>query len=136
MGRGPVGSRESFPPGGAEPVVKAAAEFGCAHMLSSVCDPGLEGVAQAAPDAVRMFQLYVRGNEAWVDDYVERAMAHGYAAFCLTVDTAHYSRRERDLAKRHTTGGRRRATGREFQMALGWRTAERMKSKVQIPLGI
>src|SRR5271163_1255474 len=47
----PVGSLESFHPLGAEPVVKAAAEFGVAHMLSSVCDPGLEGVAKAAPDA-------------------------------------------------------------------------------------
>src|SRR6202163_2361210 len=74
----PVGSLESFHPGGAEPVVKAAAEFGCAHMLSSVCDPGLEGVAKAAPDALRMFQLYVRGDEAWVDDHAERAIKHGY----------------------------------------------------------
>jgi isopentenyl diphosphate isomerase/L-lactate dehydrogenase-like FMN-dependent dehydrogenase len=132
----PVGSLESFHAGGAEPVVKAAAEYGVAHMLSSVCDPGLEGVAKAAPNATRMFQLYVRGNEAWVDDYVERAMANGYAAFCLTVDTAHYSRRERDLAKRHTTGGRRRATGREFQMALDWRTVERIKKRLKIPLAI
>ena len=53
----PVGSLESFHPGGAEPVVKAAAEFGVAHMLSSVCDPGLERVAEAAPNALRMFQL-------------------------------------------------------------------------------
>jgi glycolate oxidase len=132
----PVGSLESFHAGGAEPVVKAAAEYGVAHMLSSVCDPGLEGVAKAAPDAARMFQLYVRGNDAWVDDYVERAMANGYAAFCLTVDTAHYSRRERDLAKRHTTGGRRRATGREFQMALDWRTVDRIKRRLTIPLAI
>jgi isopentenyl diphosphate isomerase/L-lactate dehydrogenase-like FMN-dependent dehydrogenase len=132
----PVGSLESFHAGGAEPVVKAAAEYGVAHMLSSVCDPGLEGVAKAAPDATRMFQLYVRGNDAWVDDYVERAMANGYAAFCLTVDTAHYSRRERDLAKRHTTGGRRRATGREFQMALDWRTVDRVKKRLTIPLAI
>ena len=41
----PVGSLESFHPEGAAPVTKAAAEFGVAHMLSSVCDPGLEGVA-------------------------------------------------------------------------------------------
>jgi isopentenyl diphosphate isomerase/L-lactate dehydrogenase-like FMN-dependent dehydrogenase len=132
----PVGSLESFHAGGAEPVVKAAAEFGVAHMLSSVCDPGLEAVAQAARGGLRMFQLYVRGDAAWADDHVERAIAHGYSAFCLTVDTAHYSRRERDLAKRHTTGGRRRATGREFQMALDWRTVERMKSKFKIPFGI
>jgi glycolate oxidase len=132
----PVGSLESFHPGGAEPVVKAAAEFGVAHMLSSVCDPGLERVAEAAPNALRMFQLYVRGDAAWADDHVERAIKSGYSAFCLTVDTAHYSRRERDLAKRHTTGGRRRATGRDFQMALDWRTVERMKSKYKIPFGI
>ncbi len=132
----PVGSLESFHPEGAAPVVKAAAEFGVAHMLSSVCDPGLEGVAQAAPDALRIFQLYVRGDAAWVDDHVARAIAARYAAFCLTVDTAHYSRRERDIAKRHITGGRRRATGRDFQAALDWRTVERIKSKFNIPLAI
>jgi isopentenyl diphosphate isomerase/L-lactate dehydrogenase-like FMN-dependent dehydrogenase len=132
----PVGSLESFHPEGAAPVVKAAAEFGIAHMLSSVCDPGLEGVAQAAADGLRMFQLYVRGDAAWVDDYVERAIANKYSAFCLTVDTAHYSRRERDIAKRHVTGGRRRASGREFQTALDWRTVERIKSKFRIPLAI
>ena len=30
----------------------ARSEFGVAHMLSSVCEPGLEAVAQAAPDAL------------------------------------------------------------------------------------
>jgi isopentenyl diphosphate isomerase/L-lactate dehydrogenase-like FMN-dependent dehydrogenase len=132
----PVGSLESFNPRGAEPVVRAAAEFGVAHMLSSVCDPGLEEVAKAAPDALRMFQLYVRGDAAWADDHVERAIKNKYAAFCITVDTAHYSRRERDLAKRHVTAGRRRVQGRDFQMALDWRTVERMKSKFKIPFAI
>jgi isopentenyl diphosphate isomerase/L-lactate dehydrogenase-like FMN-dependent dehydrogenase len=132
----PVGSLESFHPEGAAPVVKAAGQFGVAHMLSSVCDPGLEGVAKAAPDALRMFQLYVRGDAAWVDDHVARAIANKYSLFCLTVDTAHYSRRERDIAKRHITGGRRRASGREFQAALDWKTVERIKSKYDIPLAI
>ncbi|MGC1777054.1 MAG: alpha-hydroxy acid oxidase, partial [Xanthobacteraceae bacterium] len=62
--------------------------------------------------------------------------ACGYSAFCLTVDTAHYSRRERDLAKRHVTAGRRRVQGREFQMALDWKTVDRMKSKFKIPLAL
>src|SRR5437016_5887307 len=56
----PVGSLESFHPEGAAPIVRGAQEFGAAHMLSSVCEPGLEGVAQAASDAARIFQLYVR----------------------------------------------------------------------------
>ena len=130
----PVGSLESFHPAGAEPVVRGTGEFGVGHMLSSVCDPGLEDLAKAAPDALRLYQLYVRGDEAWADDHVARAMEHGYAAFALTVDTAHYSRRERDIAKRFVTAGRRRVQGRAFQAALDWRTVERIKKKFDIPL--
>jgi isopentenyl diphosphate isomerase/L-lactate dehydrogenase-like FMN-dependent dehydrogenase len=132
----PVGSLESFHAAGAESVVRAVDKFGAAHMLSSVCDPGLEQLAEAAPKALRFYQLYVRGDEAWVDDHVERAIAHGYAAFCLTVDTAHYSRRERDIAKRFVTAGRRRVQGRAFQAALDWATVKRIKSRFKIPLAI
>ena len=132
----PVGSLESFHPAGAESVVRGAKTFGAAHMLSSVSDPGLEEIAAAAPDALRLYQLYVRGDEAWVDDHVARAIAHGYTAFCLTVDTAHYSRRERDIAKRFVTAGRRRVQNRFYQSALDWRTVERIKRKFEIPLGI
>ena len=132
----PVGSLESFHTAGAESVVRAAQEFGAAHMLSSACEPGLEDVAKAAPDALRIYQLYVRGDAAFVDDHVARAIANGYAAFCLTVDTAHYSRRERDVAKRFVTLGRRRATGRTFQAALDWHTVKRIRSKFDIPLAL
>src|SRR6195256_3215364 len=38
----PVGSLESFHAAGAESVVRAVKTFGAAHMLSSVCEPGLE----------------------------------------------------------------------------------------------
>ena len=130
----PVGALESFHDGAGAAVTRAARQFGVAHMLSSVCQPGLEKVAEAAPDGLRIFQLYVRGDEAWVDDHVARVIAHKYAAFCVTVDTAIYSRRERDIAKRHVVAGRRRATGREFQAALDWRTIERLKRRFDIPL--
>jgi isopentenyl diphosphate isomerase/L-lactate dehydrogenase-like FMN-dependent dehydrogenase len=132
----PVGALEVFHHGGGATVARAAQEFGVAHMLSSVCEPGLEAVAEAAPDALRVYQLYVRGDEAYVDDHVRRAMAKGYAAFCLTVDTAVYSRRERDLAKRFVTAGRRRVSGREFQAALAWRTVERIKQNFDVPLAL
>ncbi len=132
----PVGALEVFHQGGGATVARAAQEFGVAHMLSSVCEPGLEAVAEAAPDALRIYQLYVRGDEGFVDDHVRRAIANGYSAFCLTVDTAVYSRRERDLAKRFVTAGRRRVSGREFQAALDWRTVERIKRNFQIPLAL
>src|SRR6202140_2415555 len=84
----PVAALEIFGPGAGAAVVRAAGTFGAAHMLSSVSEPGLEKTAEAAPDALRLYQLYVRGGDAFVEDCVSRAIASGYSAFCVTVDTA------------------------------------------------
>jgi isopentenyl diphosphate isomerase/L-lactate dehydrogenase-like FMN-dependent dehydrogenase len=130
----PVGALEMFDPGAGASVARGAGTFGAAHMLSSVSEPGLEKVAEAAPGALRMFQLYVRGDDAFVEDCVSRAIAGGYTAFCLTVDTAHYSRRERDIAKRYVRESRIRATGGDFQKGLEWRTVKLIKDKYKIPL--
>ena len=132
----PVGSLESFHADGAASVARAAGAFGVPHMLSSACEPGLEEVAQTAPETLRLYQLYVRGDAAFVDDHVARAVDNGYAAFCITVDTAIYSRRERDVAKRFVTVGRRRASGRTFQAGLDWHTVKRIKSRFSIPLAL
>ncbi len=132
----PMGSMESFTPGGGATAARAAAEFGVPLMLSCVCQPPLEDVAAAAPDIVRMFQLYVRGDDTYVDDYVKRAVDSGYQAFCLTVDVAIYSRRERDLAKRYLPRSRSRADGYGFQAALSWDDVKRFKDKHDIPLAI
>ena len=130
----PIGSIESFTPGGAATAAEAAAEFGVPQMLSSVCKPGLEATAAAAPGTLRVFQLYVRGDDAWVDDWVRRAVDHGYRAFCLTVDTAAYSRRERDLARRFVKPWRSAATGADFQAALSWDQVKRFKDTHAVPL--
>jgi len=132
----PIGSIETFAPGGGATAAGAAQEFGVPQMLSSVCNPGLEATAQAAPDAFRIFQLYVRGDDAWVDDHVKRAIDHGYAAFCLTVDTAVYSRRERDLARRLVKPWRVRAGGFAFQAGLSWDHVKRFKDTHDIPLAL
>src|SRR5665213_3263566 len=124
----------SAPTGAGASVARGAGTFGAAHMLSSVSEPGLEKVAEAAPDALRIYQLYVRGDDAFVEDSVSRAIAGGYTAFCLTVDTAHYSRRERDIAKRYVRESRIRATGGDFQKGLEWRTVKLIKDKYKIPL--
>ncbi len=129
----PIGSIETFTPGGGATAAKASAGFGVPQMLSSVCSPGLEAVAAAA-DNFRIFQLYVRGDDAWVDDHVKRAVDHGYAAFCLTVDTAVYSRRERDLARRFVKPWRVRATGVDYQAGLTWDHVKRFKDSHDIPL--
>ena len=129
----PIGSIESFTPGGGGTAAQASAEFGVPQMLSSVCNPGLEAVAKAA-DNFRIFQLYVRGDDGFVDDHVRRAVANGYTGFCLTVDTASYSRRERDLARRFVKPWRLRATGFDYQAGLSWTQVTRFKDTHDVPL--
>ena len=130
----PIGGLEALVEGGAAAAARAAAQFGIPLMLSSVCQPGLEQTAAAA-DAMRIFQLYVRGDDAWVDDYVRRARDHGYAAFCLTVDVAVYSRRERDLIGRFIKPWRKGFSEvSHFQAALSWDQVKRFRDKHDVPL--
>jgi isopentenyl diphosphate isomerase/L-lactate dehydrogenase-like FMN-dependent dehydrogenase len=132
----PIGGLESIVEGGAATAARASAQFGVPQMLSSVCQPGLEQTAAAANN-VRVFQLYVRGDEAWIDDHVRRANDHGFVAFCLTVDVASYSRRERDLVGRFVKPWRARAAeGAAFQAGLSWDHVKRFKDKHDVPLVI
>src|SRR5262245_25720858 len=125
----PIGGLESIVDGGAAAAARGAAQFGVPQMLSSVCQPGLEATAAAA-DTLRVFQLYVRGDDAWVDDHVRRAVDNGYSAFCLTVDVAMYSRRERDLVGRFVKPWRATApAGSNFQSGLSWAQVKRFKDK-------
>ncbi|MGH6814946.1 MAG: alpha-hydroxy acid oxidase [Hyphomicrobiaceae bacterium] len=132
----PIGSLESFDAGGGMTVAKAAAQFGVPMLLSSVTTFELEAVRKAGAGGVMIFQLYVRGDDAWVDRYAERAIASGYDAFCITVDTALYSRRERDIAKRFVKPWRTAVGGSDmtYQAALSWKNIERFKRKHRIPL--
>ncbi len=131
----PIGGLETFDPAGGAAVARATGEFGAIQMLSSVCMPGLEETAKAA-DNIRIYQLYVRGDQAWVDDHVRRAVDHGYAAFTITVDTAHYSRRERDIATRFVKPWRQRATGFSYQSGMTWDLVKHVKDTHAIPLGL
>ncbi len=125
----PVGSLDSFDPGGAATAGRAAAAFGVPIMVSSVTEPGLERSAEAAGAGPKVFQLYVRGGADFVDDHVRRAVDAGYDAFAITVDTAHYSRRERDIAKRFVKHWRARSTGMNHQAALSWADIARFRDR-------
>ena len=122
----PVGGLENFHAEGGAPAARACGAAGVPIMVSSVSLPGLEGMA-AATQGPKVFQLYVRGDREWVDQIARSAIAEGYDAFCLTVDTAIYSRRERDIAKRFVKPWRERATGQQFQAALNWDDVKRFK---------
>jgi len=123
----PVGSLELFDPQGAVAATKAAEAFGCFSMLSSVCKPDLSAVAEAAPDANRWYQLYVHGDARWIDEKVEAVQKHGFCGMVLTVDSAVYSRRERDIAKDNTR--RVGVPGREYQAQLTWKDIARIRAR-------
>ena len=130
----PIGSFQDITEGGGTVPTRAAASFGIAHMLSSVCKPGPEDVAAAANDYPRVFQIYVRGDGDWVDELVQRAIDHGYVAICFTVDLDIFGRRERDVAKRYKPTARREARGEVFQARFCWADVERIRKKFDIPL--
>ena len=130
----PIGSMQDLVEGGGTVPARAAARFDVFSMLSSACLPGLEEVAKAAPGKNRIFQLYVRGDRSFVDDFARRAIAAGYAAFCLTVDLDYYGRRERDLAKRFKSTARQGARNEICQERFDWDDVKRFRDSHAIPL--
>jgi glycolate oxidase len=130
----PIGSLESFDPGGGATVTKATTEFGVPMFLSSVSKPGIEETAEAAPGGLRVYQLYVRGDQAFVDEHLGRAVTAGYDALCITVDTAIYSRRERDISTRFAKPWRRGVVGMDHQAALNWSHVKHIKETYKLPL--
>lgn len=131
----PIGSLQVFDPGGGASAARAAAYAGALSIASSVCEPGIEEIA-AASTAPKIYQVYVRGDDAWLDDIVERVIASGYVALCLTVDTAVVSRRERDIAKRVVPTSQASPGNFAYQAQLSWKTVERLKQQFDIPLVI
>ena len=130
----PMGSLDSLDPAGAMAVAKAAEEFGVVSYLSSVTQPGIAEIA-AGTGHDKVFQLYVRGDRDWIAGITNKAIDLGYVHFCLTVDVAVYSRRERDLIKRYQPSGRARNNdGWEFQAALNWDLVKWFKDTWDIPL--
>jgi glycolate oxidase len=129
----PIGGLEAMDPAGAAAAAAAAATAGVMMCLSSACQPGPRETAAAAPvGSPKIFQLYVRGDRSFIAENVEGALACGYQAFCLTVDTQLYSRRERDFLNRFSKPWRKgaddAATNQSAsQAALSWDDVEWFK---------
>lgn len=128
----PVGGLEHFWETGPIPVTQAAGEFSVPHMLSSVCACDFREVASSSPLALKMFQLYVHGDAQWVDEICDRVIDLGFSQLCLTVDSAVYSRRERDLSHRNIR--RAHVPGREWQARLTWEEVRRIRQRLGLPL--
>jgi isopentenyl diphosphate isomerase/L-lactate dehydrogenase-like FMN-dependent dehydrogenase len=91
----PAGLQQLAHPEGEIASSRAAAAAGTVFVLSSTSNSTFEEVAEAS-SGPRWFQLYLYGRDH-ARGMVERAQAAGFAAICLTADSAWYGRRERDL---------------------------------------
>src|SRR6476469_5316751 len=115
-------------------VDNAACTFGCPMFQSSVAKPDIEDTGKVVPNGLKIFQLYVRGDQTWVEAIFDRAVKAGFGALCLTVDTHHYSRRERDISKRYHAASSRAPDASAHQKALDWKQVDTVKKKYKLPL--
>ena len=128
----PIGSLQVFHPDAGLASTRAATEFGIMHAVSSVTQPTLEETA-AATETPKIFQLYVHGDAKWTEDIIGRVKQAGYAALALTVDVAHYSRRERPMLTRYQPPTRRVPPNRKYLAALTWETMDMIKELAGLP---
>jgi glycolate oxidase len=128
----PIGSLQVFHPEAAVASTRAATEFGIMHAVSSVTEPALEETAAATPTP-KIFQLYVHGDMKWTEEIIGRVKQAGYAALALTVDVAHYSRRERPMMTRYQPPTRRVTPNRKYLASLTWETMDLIKEMAGLP---
>jgi isopentenyl diphosphate isomerase/L-lactate dehydrogenase-like FMN-dependent dehydrogenase len=128
----PIGSLQTITPQGGVAVAKAAAQFGTLNFVSSVTQPSLEEIASST-DHPKIFQLYIRGGLDWCEEILARVKQAGYRALCLTVDTAHYSRRERQMMNRWLPPNKLTETRRHFQSMLTWEMMAAIKKIAGLP---
>ena len=129
----PIGSMQDFVKDGALNSTLSASDKKIFHMLSSTWSGGVDIIGKSV-NYPKIYQLYIRGNQKWVDEQISKAIDNGFIALCLTVDLDAYGRRERDLLKRYKTTSRKTATGSEYQMRFSWRDVRRIKNKFNIPI--
>ena len=129
----PIGGLVQLNSMGSIAPAKAAKEFGVSCFVSSVSEPGMEPTIKQTGGNL-IYQLYVRGDDTWVIDQLDRATDLGYSAFCITVDSAHYGRRERDKLSGYTPPARRTPKGARYQAQLNWELIKKIKSKTKLPI--
>jgi len=139
----PVGALTVFHPDGAAATAIGAAQEGTVGVIGILSSPGFAEV-QSRSGGRNLFQIYVSGDERWLDSLVERVSAANPAGLCVTVDSAVHARRDRLLEGsfdwRIDTGGdmppNLEGLGRQrsFQRSFTWAALERLRSRTELPL--
>jgi L-lactate dehydrogenase (cytochrome) len=94
----PTGFTRIADPRGELGVARAAARAGLPYTLSTLGTRSIEEVRQVSNGRL-WFQVYAWRDRALVEEMIARAAAADYEALVLTVDTAVFGRRERDVRR-------------------------------------
>ena len=94
----PTGFTRIADPDGELAVARAAERAGVPYTLSTLSTRSIEEV-RAVSDGRLWFQVYAWRDRGLVQEMIERAAAARYEALVLTVDTAVFGRRERDVRR-------------------------------------
>jgi isopentenyl diphosphate isomerase/L-lactate dehydrogenase-like FMN-dependent dehydrogenase len=129
----PIGSLQAIADGGGATSCRAAATFGTIPIISSITQPSLEECATAAAGA-KIFQLYIRGEKPWLKEILERVRTAGFVALGITVDSALYGLRERQLMNRYLPPSVQTQTNRHIQSAITWDLVDWVKDQWEGPL--
>lgn len=137
-----IGSLDLAHTDGAAGSARAAGQAGAMTCVSMLAAPGFEPLG-AAGTGPKMLQIYVVDDLDWLVDMAERAMASGYFALAITVDTAVYGRRERDLINgfssrkavdRPGRSGTDLAQRDRVRAAFDWQKLERFLMRSPLPV--
>lgn len=138
----PIGSLSLVHRDGAVASARAAASVGTTCIVGLMANPGFADVAAAVREPMAC-QLYVRGDDRWLGDVVRRVEDLGYRSVHLTVDSAVYGRRGRDVvngfaprdaADRPDHAGEGGVRGAAYQAALTWDVVDRLRAATSLPI--
>jgi isopentenyl diphosphate isomerase/L-lactate dehydrogenase-like FMN-dependent dehydrogenase len=132
-------------------VARASAAAGATITVSTYSTATLPGIAEAAPDGSRWFQLYVDRDRGFTRDLVAQAVEQGYEALVITVDLPVVGVRERELRWpveveeipaliQHARGSRGEDPATPMEIASGtdpglnWADIERFAADTPIPV--
>ncbi|XP_068628575.1 uncharacterized protein Hao [Battus philenor] len=102
VGISPTAMQRMAHPDGEIANAKAAEREGVIFTLSTISTSSIEEVAEAAPQAVKWFQLYIYNDREVTKNLVLRAERAGYKAIVLTVDTPLFGLRRADIRNKFT----------------------------------
>ncbi|MGH3038312.1 MAG: alpha-hydroxy acid oxidase, partial [Gaiellaceae bacterium] len=150
LGVAPTSLQRVAHPDGEGALARAAAAVGTVYTLASLASVRPRELAEAAPEALRWFQLYLSRDRGFTSELLAEAAEAGFTALVLTVDLPAAGPRERDLRSGFTlpsdtptpnlpqelvgTEYFHDTLGKIVDTSLTWRDLEWLRSECRLPL--